>query len=177
MTEATAGLDFLHTVEERRIPTFRLDDVAALDCVDLFKIDIQGYEFEVMKNARRTLADTLAVYTEVEFQSVYLGQPLFDRIFALLTEADFILQDIVNQQRLLGKNCHEAMPFLHATRLFWADAGFVKTLGGLTPDRMIRQAAVSHFVFRWFDHAFDMLSACDRAQGSGFSGQYRDLFA
>jgi FkbM family methyltransferase len=75
------------TVEIRR-----LDDV--LHDVELkpeiaIKIDVQGYEDKVIAGATATIAKAKAIIIEVSFRELYEGQPLFDRIFALLSNMGF----------------------------------------------------------------------------------------
>ena len=58
---------------------------------DLIKLDVQGYELEVLRGAEQCLATTRAVLCEVSFQSYYVGQPLFDEVLAFLTDRGFAL--------------------------------------------------------------------------------------
>ena len=69
-----------------------LDDVlggAALAPRVLLKLDVQGYEDRVLAGATAVLARTDYVSTEVSFQPLYEGQPLFDEIYARLRAAGF----------------------------------------------------------------------------------------
>jgi FkbM family methyltransferase len=70
-------------VEE--ITISRLDDVVrqrsiSIDRHVLLKIDTQGYELEVLKGAEETVAAVGAIQTEMSFQPLYGGQPLFDEV-------------------------------------------------------------------------------------------------
>lgn len=75
-----------------RIPvaTTRLDDVPDLGPLDLLKIDVQGSELMVFQNGRRTLADAVAVHTEVSFVPLYQDQPLFADVDAELRAQGFL---------------------------------------------------------------------------------------
>lgn len=55
----------------------------------LLKIDVQGYESEVLEGAERTLAGVDDVYVEVSFRELYTGQKLAGEITEWLTERDF----------------------------------------------------------------------------------------
>jgi FkbM family methyltransferase len=46
----------------------------------LLKIDVQGYELEVLQSARRLLPHVDAVYVEASFVTLYDGQALADRV-------------------------------------------------------------------------------------------------
>ena len=66
---------------ERRVPV----TVTTLDLVcdregfapDAIKLDVQGAELGILRGAERALGGALVLETEVEFQSLYEGQPLF----------------------------------------------------------------------------------------------------
>lgn len=70
--------------------TVRLDDLADVPVVDLLKLDIQGAELSVLKNATRQLANAVAVITEVSFVTLYEDQPTFGDIDAELRSHGFI---------------------------------------------------------------------------------------
>lgn len=59
------------------VETTRLDDVAEIGDIDFIKIDIQGGELAVFKNASRAPSDAELIQTEVEFVEFYKGQPMF----------------------------------------------------------------------------------------------------
>lgn len=67
------GLDVRSVIE---VPTVRLDDVADLPQIDLLKIDIQGGEVDVFRNAASTLSGAVAVVTETSAIPIYEDQPL-----------------------------------------------------------------------------------------------------
>jgi FkbM family methyltransferase len=58
---------------------------------DVIKMDIQGAELDVLKGGTRALSDALLIESEVEFQSLYVGQPLFRDIDAFLAEKGWVL--------------------------------------------------------------------------------------
>lgn len=60
-----------------RIPICPLDQIVALESVDLLKIDVEGAEIDVLQGARRVLGRTRAVYFEYseENYSVFGHQP------------------------------------------------------------------------------------------------------
>lgn len=76
------------------VPVKRLDDVvdpAGLDGPVLLKLDVQGYELEVLRGARATLEHTDALVVELAFEEHYEGQPLFGEVLAELTQAGWRL--------------------------------------------------------------------------------------
>lgn len=90
-------LNYLHgfpiwaqVMERTLVSTVRLDDVEEISNIDYLKIDIQGAELEVFRNAPNLLSDCCAIHTEVEFLPLYKNQPLFSEVEIFLREAGFI---------------------------------------------------------------------------------------
>jgi len=55
----------------------------------LLKIDVQGYELEVLRGAESLLRCFDYVYVEASFMTLYEGQPLFDEVAAFLAARGF----------------------------------------------------------------------------------------
>jgi len=58
----------------------------------LLKIDVQGYELQVLKGARQALKHCAYVYVESSDIVLYEGQALFDEVKAFLEGEDFKLK-------------------------------------------------------------------------------------
>ena len=73
---------------------YRLDDFAAehnLPWPDLLKLDVQGYEVEALKGARKCLKHAHAIISEVSFHAFYQGQCLFHDVVATCAHNGFEL--------------------------------------------------------------------------------------
>lgn len=55
----------------------------------LLKIDVQGYELEVMKGSEEILCDFSYVYVECSFIELYIGQPLLYEIIKYMSDKGF----------------------------------------------------------------------------------------
>jgi FkbM family methyltransferase len=60
----------------------------------LLKIDVQGFELEVLKGASRALDSIDAVFVECSFSELYTGQATVGAVIQLLAERGFRLVDI-----------------------------------------------------------------------------------
>lgn len=77
-----------HQVE--RVAVVRLDSFPeVVNAPALLKVDVQGYELEVLKGAGDLLRRFRAVVLEVSHQELYRGAPTFDDLNTFLDDAGF----------------------------------------------------------------------------------------
>jgi FkbM family methyltransferase len=66
-----------------------------IENVDFVKLDTQGSELFILQGARRVLADSVfGLEIEVEFSSIYEGQPLFSEVDTFVRQFGFQLFDL-----------------------------------------------------------------------------------
>jgi FkbM family methyltransferase len=95
------GRNFPGTEEvgTRRVVTGPLSDFVATDQLtrqSLLKIDVQGFELEVLKSAESLLPRFCWIYAECSFVSLYEGQALADEVIAWLKAHRFELRARLN---------------------------------------------------------------------------------
>ena len=78
----------------------------------LLKIDVQGYELEVLKGASALLSAIDAIYVEVSWVELYKGQALHDEVEALLLDAGFKQAEVFNEENYKGELIQADMLFL-----------------------------------------------------------------
>lgn len=86
----------------QRVPVTTLDDwtrrhTDALEFPVLLKIDVQGYEVQVLRGARMALSAVEACIVEVSTVPLYEGQARFSELVALLDEAGLIYSGNIAQ--------------------------------------------------------------------------------
>lgn len=103
------------TVANRmKVPLVRLDDVIPPGTeIGLLKIDVQGYELQVLEGARRTLQSTFALLLEVNYVAHYAGGVTFDKLHEAVREHGFHTFAI-------------SEPYIGSDGPLWADAVFVR---------------------------------------------------
>ena len=62
--------------------------------VDLIKLDVQGYELEVLAGFDKYIADTEAILTEASLLEIHKGVPLIRDVVNYMGERGFVLYDI-----------------------------------------------------------------------------------
>lgn len=74
----------------------------------LLKIDVQGFELNVLRGADDRLELIDEIFVECSFVELYTGQSLIDDIWALLSERDFRLVGVYNVARDPAGRCLQA---------------------------------------------------------------------
>jgi FkbM family methyltransferase len=80
--------------QQLMVPSYRLDDLRSklqLDAPVLLKMDVQGFEKEVLIGAQKTLAEVDWIVSEVSFSPLYKRQPLFSELHSYFQELGFDL--------------------------------------------------------------------------------------
>lgn len=105
-----------------------LDEVLAahsLSDLDFLKVDAQGSELAILRGGSEVLREhAIGIEVEVEFASLYEGQPLFAEVDAFARSLGFALFDLrpCYWKRSVGRNA--GGPF---GQIVWADALYLKT--------------------------------------------------
>lgn len=81
-------------VAEIEVEMVRLDDFVTknkLQFPDLMKLDVEGYELEVLKSASECMKHCKYIILEVSFIERHIGQPLFHEVVAFMGENNYHL--------------------------------------------------------------------------------------
>jgi hypothetical protein len=81
------------------VPTGPLSDYLHHDDLgsrNLLKVDTQGFELEVLRGAEGLLDRFSAIYCELSFKELYVGQPLASEVIAYLFQRNWSLAGIYN---------------------------------------------------------------------------------
>lgn len=107
-----------------------LDDVAATETFEapiFLKLDVQGYELEVLRGGHRTLASSEAVLMEVSLMQYNEGAPSFRDVVEYMHQQGFVAFDMCGQSRRESDDAlyqvdvvfTKADSGLRAARKFW----------------------------------------------------------
>jgi len=84
--------ELFQTVEEISVPTLRLKDLMGkfeIDHIDYLKIDVEGFESEVLESLEENLMNVSLIKIEVCFFAFRKNQKLFDNVFRILVKSGF----------------------------------------------------------------------------------------
>jgi FkbM family methyltransferase len=83
--------------EDKSVEVARLDDLVASGALrqpDLIKIDVQGFEGEVIAGGKEAIQRAQRIVVEVSLDAIYEGQPLLHDVMKSLEELGFATDDI-----------------------------------------------------------------------------------
>ena len=96
--------DLLKTQRKETIEITTLDaTLPSNKPVDILKMDVQGFEMEVLKGAEKTLLRTKIIVLEINNHDGYRGGPTYFEIDAYLRQRNFQLFDLLPNLRENGK--------------------------------------------------------------------------
>jgi FkbM family methyltransferase len=84
---------------QREVAEETLDDLVGRRICpqpDLIKLDVQGYELQVLRGATEVLREVQAIIAEVSFFSFHEGMPLFHQVVGELAQHGFVVYDILS---------------------------------------------------------------------------------
>ena len=86
----------ISVVRTHSVLSSTLADIVPKDfgLVGLLNLDIQGAELEALRGFEHRMGEVDAVYSEVNFRSLYKDAPLFDELNVWLTRRGFYLADV-----------------------------------------------------------------------------------
>jgi hypothetical protein len=79
-----------------------IDDVVSSSNMQIptfLKLDVQGYEYEVLNGAKKTLQGVEVILAEVNLLDLYKGAHLLDELIAFLRNNGFVAFDICGFHR------------------------------------------------------------------------------
>jgi FkbM family methyltransferase len=89
-------------VPVRSYPMTTIDEVvgnSALQSPTFLKLDVQGYEFEILQGAKSTLSSIEVILAEVNFIDIHRDVHLLDDLIVFLRDNNFVAYDICGMHR------------------------------------------------------------------------------
>lgn len=164
-----------HVEKTVTVDTTRLDDFGGDLLADFIKLDVQGFELEILRNGTNVLKQTLIVETEVEFVPLYKDQPLLGDMQCFMREQGFLFHKLIDVSGRAFKPFMSNYRFLPISQLLWADAIFVRDftrLDAYTDDALLKAAAVLDVAYGSYDLAALLLKEFDGRRSTGLCGRY-----
>jgi FkbM family methyltransferase len=117
---------------------------------DFLSMDVQGGELDVMKGSTDAFeSDLLGVCTEVEFQELYEGQPLFADQDTFLRQYEFSLYEFYNVERwypglIMGQGAFTVAEAVYFRDIAWFEKRYANDKKSLL-ERLMKLAIVTNY--------------------------------
>jgi FkbM family methyltransferase len=159
--------DELQVEARSTIDTQKLDHRPEARGADLMKLDVQGWEREVLEGACASMASLLAIECEVQIVEQYEGQALFPELATILHRRGFMLHSILGFGSRLPRSIAAPTPHAPGSQWIWADALFVRKLSDwpdLDDAALVRLAVILSDMYAAVDMAAHALSLHSRRE-------------
>jgi FkbM family methyltransferase len=161
------------------IKTQKLDEINFEKKIDFFKIDVQGYEYEIIKHGEKKLKDSLIIQIETSPIPLYENEKSFSYISSKLEDLGFNLHMFYK----IETKCFKPMTvqnniYTGIKHLFQLDCVFIKNLNlidNLNVDELKKLALILFYSFKSYDLVDLLLQKISKIESNDYNAQYRDL--
>ncbi|MCZ6521781.1 MAG: FkbM family methyltransferase, partial [Bacteroidetes bacterium] len=140
------------------------------------KLDVQGAELLILKNAPKILKNCLIIHTEVEFLEMYKKQPLFSDIEHFLRKKGFILHNFHTlDRRMVSPLANPNNEFDGLNQVLFADAVFIKDFTKLydfSRLQLLKYCIILHDIYKSFDIVLRTLFFIDNKFETNYANIY-----
>jgi len=149
---AAGGREWGKHLHTEKVETRRLDDIAIIEHIDMLRMDAQGAELMILEGAGHKLAETVCVQTEVSFNTLYVGQPMFGDIHEFLTAKGFVFHTFTEfQVRTIGPSHGKGRHIIQADAVYVKDFRHMETWA---EPQLQHMALIAHWCFGSDDLAY-----------------------
>ena len=173
----------LDSIRKVDVTTKKLDEIEEIEFLDFLKIDIQGGELSVFRNARNKLSRAIVVQTEVSFVTLYKNQASFGEIDIELRAQGFIPHCFAELKKWPIAPCVvNGDPRIPLNQLLEADIVYVRDFSHpeiLSDDQLKHLALISQICYGSADLAMRCVMLLEQ-RGSlqqGVLQQFIDIFS
>ena len=164
-------------IKREKVKTKKLDDLN--ERIDFLKIDVQGYESEVIKYGKEKIKNSLIVQLETSPIPLYKNEKTFPHIVLELEKLDFSLHmfNKVNTKPFKPMKVNNSI-FMGINHLFQLDCVMIKNLNkidSLSKEEIIKMILIMFYSFKSYDLVDYLISEMDKRFDSNFLEQYRKM--
>ena len=161
------------------IQTKKLDEINFEKKIDFFKIDVQGYEYEIINNGKQKIKDSLIVQIETSPIPLYKNERSFSYICSSLEDLGFNLH-MFNK---INTRCFKPTALQNnicsgINHLFQLDCVFIKNLNlinHLSVEELKKLSLILFYSFKSYDLVDMFVQKISEIESVNYITQYRDL--
>jgi len=164
-------------IEKKQIKTKKLDDLN-LD-IDVFKIDVQGFESKIIEFGKNTIKKSLVVQIEISPTPIYKKEKSFSFVSQQLEKLGFRLHMFNNinsrafKPMIINNNIYDGL-----NHLFQLDCVFIKNFNEIDNyniENLKKLILILFYGFKSYDLVDYLIIKLDKLTNSAFIEEYRKL--
>ena len=166
-------------IQRINIQTKKLDEINFERKIDFFKIDVQGYEYEIINHGKQKIKDSLIVQIETSPIPIYKNEKSFSYICSKLEDLGFDL----HMFNTINTRCFKPMKlenniYSGINHLFQLDCVFIKNLNlinNLSVEELKKMSLILFYSFKSYDLVDMLVQRISEIESVNYIAQYRDL--
>ena len=170
--------EWVKIIKKINIQTKKLDEINFKEKIDFFKIDVQGYEYEIINHGKKKIEESLIVQIETSPIPLYKNEKPFSYICSILEELGFSLH-MFNQ---ITTRCFKPMRvqkdiYTGINHLFQLDCVFIKNLNlidTLSVEEIKKLSLILFYSFKSYDLVDMLIQRISEIESVNYIEQYRD---
>lgn len=171
--------DWAQIIKKIQINTKKLDEINFGKKIDFFKIDVQGYESEIIKYGQNKIKDSLVVLIEASPNPLYKGEKTFAHIYSELEKLGFQLHMFkkINTRSFKPMIVQDNLKAgLH--HLFQLDCIFIKNfdlISKLEIEELKKMIQILFYCFKSYDLVDYLIDKLSNITKIDYISEYRHL--
>ncbi len=161
------------------VKTQKLDEIN--DEIDFFKIDVQGYESEIIKNGEDKIKKALVVQIETSPIPLYKKEKSFSYVISQLENLGFCLHMFNNiNKRIFKPMLLNNNPYKGLHHLFQLDCVMIRNfrnIDDLNEDQLKKLILIMFYSFKSYDLVDHLITILDKKYETNHILKYRSLLS
>ena len=169
--------DWGQIIDKVKVKTKKLDDIDT--DFDLIKIDVQGYESEIIKYGQNKIKNSLAVQIEVSPVSSYIEAKSFPYVYNQLENLGFDLHMFSHIENrsfaplIVNNDTKSGLYYLYQL-----DCVFIKKfkiIDSLELEDLLKLIHIMHYGFKAYDFALNLIYKLDKKFKINVINEYKEI--
>jgi len=166
-------------IKKEKVKTKKLDSLK--EKIDFLKIDVQGYESEIIKYGENKIKDSLVVLIETSPIPLYKNEKTFSEVIGAIEKLGFSLHmfNKVNTKPFKPMKVNNNI-FIGINHLFQLDCVMIRNLDDickLNKEDLIKMILIMFYSFKSYDFVDYLINILDKKYNTNFIEKYRSLSA
>ena len=166
-------------IKKEKVKTKKLDSLK--EKIDFLKIDVQGYESEIIKYGENKIKDSLVVLIETSPIPLYKNEKTFSEVIGAIEKLGFSLHmfNKVNTKPFKPMKVNNNI-FIGINHLFQLDCVMIRNLDDickLNKEDLIKMILIMFYSFKSYDFVDYLINILDKKYNTNYIEKYRSLSA